>query len=230
MSAYWKRQFSGPLAGHAKDLRAEFSTLGYARSTATSHLALWAQVSRWLEDQSLTASKLSPDRIGEFLQLRGRTYGLQYSIKALSPGLELLRRMGAVPDVQAMVQESAVGAIERQFRNYLQLERGLAEVSAQTYVIRARPFLIDRARRGALELGSLTAADVSGFVAGWLPGLSKAPARSTVTALRSLLSFLHASVDHPSTGIGRPDGGVVETDRAPDRSASRPDAGPPGRL
>jgi integrase/recombinase XerD len=69
----------------------------------------------------------------------------------------------------------------------------LAEVSAQTYVIRARPFLIDRARRGRLELESLTAADVSGFVAGWLPRLSKAPARSTVTALRSLLSFLHAS-------------------------------------
>jgi site-specific recombinase XerD len=193
MSNYWKRQFSGPLAGHVEDLRAEFLTLGYAASTVTSHLALWAQVSRWLEGQSLTASELTPDRIVEFLQVRRRTRGYLYSMKALSPGLQLLRRMGAVPDIQAKVQESAVEAIERQFRSYLLVERGLAEVSAQTYVIRARPFLVDRARRGRLELESLTAADVSGFVAGWLPGLSKAPARSTVTALRSLLSFLHAS-------------------------------------
>jgi integrase/recombinase XerD len=44
-----------------------------------------------------------------------------------------------------------------------------------------------------LDLESLTAADVGVFVALWLPGLSTAPARSTVTALRSLLSFLHAT-------------------------------------
>lgn len=193
MSNYWKRQFAGPLAGHVEDLRVEFSKLGYAPSTATSHLALWAQVSRWLDGRGLAASELTPDRIGDFLQFRGRTHGYLYSIKALSPGLELLRRMGAVPGVQEKVQESAIEAIEREFRNYLLVERALAEISAQTYVIRARPFLIDRARRGRLELESLTAADVSGFVAGWLPGLSKAPARSTVTALRSLLSFLHAS-------------------------------------
>jgi integrase/recombinase XerD len=73
-------------------------------------------------------------------------------------------------------------------------------------VVRARPFLTDRARGGRLDLGSLTAADVSGFVAGWLPGLSKAPARSTVTALRSLLSFLHAS-----GVVSRPLASVVPT-------------------
>lgn len=193
MSSYWNRQFSRPLAGYVDDLRAEFSTLGYAPSTTTSHLALWAQVSRWLEGYGLTASELTPDRIGEFLRVRGQTHRYLYSIKALSPGLALLRRMGAVPDIAEKVEESAVEAIERRFRHYLLVERGLTEVSAQTYVIRARPFLIDRAQRGRLELESLTAADVSGFIAGWLPGLSKAPARSTVTALRSLLSFLHAS-------------------------------------
>lgn len=193
MSSYWDRQFSRPLAGYVDDMRAEFSTLGYAPSTTTSHLALWAQVSRWLEGHGLTASELTPDRIEEFLRVRGQTHRYLYSVKALSAGLELLRRMGAVPDVAEKVEESAVEAIERQFRHYLLVERGLAEVSAQTYVVRARPLLIDRAQRGRLELESLTAADVSCFVADWLPGLSRAPARSTVTALRSLLSFLHAS-------------------------------------
>lgn len=194
MNNYWKRRFTGPLARYAEDLRAEFSTLAYAPSTLTSHLALWAQVSRWLASRGLTASELTPDRIGEFLRLRGQTYRYLYSIKALSPGLELLRRMGAVPEVQEhTAEDTSVKVIERRFREYLLVERGLAEVSADTYVVRARPFLVDRAQRGELALESLTAGDVSGFVAGWLPGLSKASARSTVTALRSLLSFLHAS-------------------------------------
>jgi site-specific recombinase XerD len=117
--------------------------------------------------------------------------------------LELLRHAGVVPDVvEVPPQDGSVDAVERQFRDYLLVERRLAEVSADTYVARARPFLVDRARRGQLDLESLTAADVAAFVAGWLPGLSKSPARSTVTALRSLLSFLHAS-------------GVVATSLAP---------------
>lgn len=194
MSNYWRMQFSEPLAAYVEGLRAEFATLGYAPSTVRSHLTLWAQLSRWLEGQELTPSQLTADRIEQFLEVRGQTHRYLYSIKALSPGLEFLQRVGAIPGIRAAAEEeSAVEEIERRFRNYLLVERGLAEVSVETYVLRARTFLADRARRGHLELQSLTAADVSGFVAGWLPGLSKASARSTVTALRSLLSFLHAS-------------------------------------
>lgn len=207
MSIYWDQQFSGPLGGHFEDLHAGFSTLGYAPSTVRSHLALWAQVSRWLESQGMAASEWTPDKIGEFLQVRARTHRHLYSIKALSPGLELLRRAGAVPEIQdETAEETSVEAIARRFRYYLLVERGLTKVSAQTYVVRARAFLDYRAGRGWLDLGSLTAADVTGFIAGWFPRLSKATARSTVTALRSLLSFLHA------TGVvTRPLASVVPT-------------------
>jgi len=61
----------------------------------------------------------------------------------LSPGLEFLRRVGVIPLASEMAQESALEVIERQFRCYLLVERGLAEVSAETYVVRARPFLAD---------------------------------------------------------------------------------------
>jgi site-specific recombinase XerD len=194
MGDYWKRQFCGPLAPYVDGLREELSALAYAPSTVASHLALWAQLSRWLEREGLELGDMTTGAIEGFLVERRERHGYLYTIKALSPGLEFLRRVGAVPGVQAVTEPgSAVEAIERQFRIYLLVERGLAEVSAETYVARARPFLADRARRGGLDLVSLTAADVSAFVAGWLPGLSTAPARSTVTALRSLLSFLHAT-------------------------------------
>lgn len=192
MNKYWRTRFNGPIAPYLDDLRRTFSALGYAPSTMDSHLGLWAQLDRWLADRGLGTSELTAVRIEEFLAERRLTHGYLYTVKALSPGLDFLRGTGAVPDVPAMA-ESTVERIERQFRNYLLIERGLAEISVVTYVVRARPFLADRARRGRLDLESLTAADVSDFVSDWLPGLSKAAAKSTVVALRSLLSFLHAS-------------------------------------
>ena len=193
MNSYWTTRFGGPIAPYADGLRAEFSALAYAPSTATAHLALWAQVSRWLDAQELDVSELTAAKIQEFLEVRAQTHRYLYTAKALSPGLEFLRRTGAVPAVEVVADESLVEAVIGQFRNYLLVERGLAEISVETYVVRARPFLADRARGGRLDLESLTAADVSAFVAAWLPSLSKAPARSTVTALRSLLSFLHVT-------------------------------------
>jgi site-specific recombinase XerD len=206
MDTYWRARFGGPLAPYRDGLRAELSALAYAPSTVASHLALWAQLDCWLERQCLEASGLTAARIEEFLAVRRETHGYLYTIKALAPGLAFLRRVGAVPEVVAVADDSEVETLERRFRSYLLVERGLAEVSVETYVVRARPFLTDRARRGRLDLTSLTAADVSTFVAWWLPCLAKAPARSTVTALRALLVFLHA------TGvIARPLSCVVPT-------------------
>ena len=193
MNDYLRDRFSGPLAPYVDGLSAEFLTLAYAPSTVRSHLALWAQLSQWLESQGLDSSHLTAARIEAFLSVRRQTHNYLYTAMALSPGLDFLRRVGAVPEIETAVPDTAVAAIERQFRTYLMVERGLAEISAETYVVRARPFLVDRARRGPLDLESLTPADVRSFVTGWLPGLSKAPAKSTVTALRSLLSFLHAT-------------------------------------
>lgn len=194
MNNYWRARFSGPLAPYADGLRAELAALAYAPSTVTSHLGLWAQLDGWLVERGLNTSQLTAVRIEEFLAERGQTHRYLYTAKALTPGLEFLRRVAAVPEVEAVAEdESAVEVIERQFRNYLLVVRGLAEASAGTYVVRARPFLAERARHGRLDLESLTASDVSAFVAHWLPSLSTGPARSTVTALRSLLSFLHAT-------------------------------------
>lgn len=200
MDNHRQARFGGPLVPYVDGLRAEFSALAYAPSTATSHLGLWAQLSCWLQRRGLGASELTGVRIDEFLAERRQTHRYLYTMKALLPGLDFLRRVGAVPSVEAVPQEeSEVEVLERQFRSYLLVERGLAQVSVETYALRARPFLTERARRGRLDLTSLTAADVSAFVAWWLPRLSKAPARSTVTALRALLKFLHATgvVAHP---------------------------------
>jgi hypothetical protein len=54
-----------------------------------------------------------------------------------------------------------------------------------------QPFAAGRERAGRLELAGLTAAEVTAFVLAACPGRPKGTAKLTVTALRSLLSFVH---------------------------------------
>ena len=75
MDDYWETQFCGPLAPYVDGLREELSALAYAPSTVTSHLALWAQLGRWLARQELDPSELTAAALEEFLAERRRRRG-----------------------------------------------------------------------------------------------------------------------------------------------------------
>ncbi len=81
------------------------------------------------------------------------------------------------------------------------IERGLNVVTARVYVDAVRPFRAGRARLDGLGLdrGGLGASHVTGFVVARCPAQSRAAAKHTVTALRSLLVYLHVEGE-----IGRP--------------------------
>src|SRR4051794_3598758 len=152
MNNYWRARFCGPLAPYSDGLRAELAALAYAPSTVTSHLGLWAQLDRWLVERGLNTSELTAVKIEEFLVERGQAHRYLYSIRALAPGLEFLRRVGAVPEVGAGAEESAVEVIERQFRKYLLVAGGLGPGCPQTRVFRVWAFLGFRVQRGRQDL------------------------------------------------------------------------------
>jgi site-specific recombinase XerD len=77
------------------------------------------------------------------------------------------------------------------YRRYLVTERGLAATTARGYADMVHPFLAGREDAGGLRLGELTAAEVTAFVLATCPGMPKGSAKLTVTALRSLLGYLH---------------------------------------
>lgn len=77
------------------------------------------------------------------------------------------------------------------YRRYLTVERGLADASAGVYVRLVRPFLAERTGTGGLDLEHLTAGYVSAFVVGACRDGRNASAKPMITALRSLLVFLH---------------------------------------
>jgi integrase len=117
----------------------------------------------------------------------------------LVPLLEYLRGRGVIPAAEEPALSNAELLLER-YREYLLIERGVTGGTARGYLDCVRPFISSRAREdGEVVLAGLTPQDVLGFV---LADCQRRPRRSAklmVTALRSLLMFLHVEglIDRP---------------------------------
>jgi integrase/recombinase XerD len=180
---------TGPLAVFAEGFAGELARLGYKPNAAADQLRLMAHLSRWMDAGHLEAAALTPRVTGVFLAARrAEGYVLWLSPKALAPLLGYLRRLGVVP-VPVPAPATPAEALLERYRRYLVTERGLAATTVRGYADMARPFLAGRSE--AAGLGQLKAADVTAFVLATCPGMGKGSAKLTVTALRSLLGFLH---------------------------------------
>jgi integrase/recombinase XerD len=182
----------GPLAPLAGGFEGWLAARGYSPSAIYNRLCLLASLSRWLEREGVTAWELTDERVGVFVGVR-RAAGLStwVSSRSLSLPLEYLREVGVAPRAVVVVADGAVEELLERYRSYLLLERGLAERTIVEYQRTARVFL--EQRPGGLELGQLTAADVSGFLARECPRRSVAGARHLVSDLRPLLRYLHVA-------------------------------------
>ena len=180
----------GPLAPLAGGFEGWLAARGYSPSAIYNRLCLLASLSRWLEREGVAAWELSDERVGVFLGAR-RAAGLStwVSSRSLLLPLEYLREVEVAPGAVAVVANGAVEELLERYRSYLLLERGLAERTIVEYQRTARVFL--EQRPGGLELGQLTAADVSGFLARGCPRRSVAGSRHLVSDLRPLLRYLH---------------------------------------
>jgi integrase/recombinase XerD len=183
---------TGPLQQYALGFVAELGRLGYKPNAAACQLQLMAHLSRWMDAGRLGPMALTPEAAEAFLAARrAEGYVMWLSPKALAPLLGFLRRLGVAPP-PAPAPVTASEALLGRYQRYLVTERGLAVVTARGYADMVRPFLAGREEAGGLALADLTAAEVTAFVLAACPGKPKGTAKLTVTALRSLLGFLHA--------------------------------------
>jgi len=184
---------SGPLEVFAAGFAAELARLGYRRTPATFQLQLTAHASRWLQREGHGVNELTSEVVERFLaERRAAGYTNYVTARALAPLLGYLRGLGVAPPASPRVAVGAVEALLADYREYLAVERGLTSDTIEGYVLAVRPFLDGRLRDGdALDLGALSAADVVAFVVERCPTQSRGAAKMTVTALRSLLGFLH---------------------------------------
>lgn len=198
---------TGPLEPFAAGFAAELVAQGYASQPAAQQLRLLAHVSRWLAAEDKDAAALNAAAVAAFAaSRRAAGYSTHVVDSSLRPVLVYLRGLGVVPAQEVLAPDGPVEVAVARYRRYLMVERGLNEITARVYVNAVRPFLACRlAPDGlSLDLGNLGAGDVMAFVVARCPAQPRGAAKQTVTALRSLLVYLHVEGE-----IGRPLAGAV---------------------
>ena len=182
-----------PLEAYANGFRAELGRLGYTPLTAAGHVRLMAHLARWLAGKRCDASALTPAMVEVyFAERRADGYVNERTARALQPLLGYLQALGVVPAPAGAIPATAVERLLQGYRDYLTNERGLATATVELNARLVRPFLLQRAKlhQGRLDLQLLTAEDVRAFVLAQ-SRLRPRSVRRMVTALRSLLGFLH---------------------------------------
>lgn len=193
---------TGPLEPFAAGFAAELVRQGYASQPAAQQLRLMAHLSRWLMAEAKGATALNAAAVEAFaISRRAAGYSTHLADTSLRPLLVYLRGLGVVPAQEVLKPDGAVEVALARYQRYLMVERGLSGITARVYVDAVRPFLAGRVSPDGLglDLEYLDAADVTAFVVARCPAQSRAAAKHTVTALRSLLVYLHVEGE-----IGRP--------------------------
>jgi site-specific recombinase XerD len=116
----------------------------------------------------------------------------------LSPDQE---KIMAVADADDLARAS-VEELVAEFRTFLTAERGLAAETVRCYGNHARAFLAWLPQPAEVALAGLGAADVTGYVVEYCRGRNTESAKAMVTALRSLLRFLHVTGRVPILLVG----------------------------
>jgi integrase/recombinase XerD len=183
---------SGPLAEHASGFEQWLASGGYSAQGAWHRLWQLDHLSRWLEREQLRPDQLTAARLEQFLAARRAAGYLTWlSPRSLRVPLAFLREVGAVPALVPITADGPIDVLLCDYRRYLVFERGLAPKTVEIFERVGRMFLAEHDQPGAVR--RLTAADVTAFLARECPSRSIGSAQQVVTALRSLLRYLHVT-------------------------------------
>ena len=185
---------SGPLAEFRSGFASELLRQGYKTTPAGVQMNLMAHLSRWLADQGLDVHRLSDTEVERYLRARrGAGLVIHCGSRAMRPILAYLRDLGVVPTPSITLPEGPVEVMLEHYRHYLTVDRGLATGTARGYIYAVRPFLCGRILSDGhtLNLEHLRTVDITTFIVACCANGSPGTAKQTVTALRSLLRFLH---------------------------------------
>jgi len=156
-----KRLHFGPLGSYIDSFAQILEVQGYKRSTAKYKITIVADFSRWLDQQGFSVTDLDEITLNKFLLYRGRR-GSIFKIEppTLRALLKHLRETGVVPDAVRVDDDSKRRRIESGFAEYLVQERGLEQITIDTYLPIAGRFLSDQFGTGPIVLNGLFPNDI----------------------------------------------------------------------
>jgi site-specific recombinase XerD len=194
----------GPLAPYEDALRAELAANGYADSSVADVVRTMDRLSMWLQGNGWTAAEVTPAVVEEFLALRWERGGSEMvARRGLGPLLRFLRGAGALPGRVEVYCSDQVAILLARYRAWLVGERGLAGESVRCYCSQAKKFLAWLPEPVDASLARLDATAVTAFVVDQSTAAESVwSAKALVTALRSLLRFLHVEGMIPGPLVG----------------------------
>jgi len=182
----------GPLAPHADGFRAALDAQRFSPWSQMFYLQLLADVSRWLDQHGLDASCLTDANVSAFRQDRcARGRARFRGTRGLGVLVGFLRDAGAAPPPAAAQPGDETAVLVAEFAGYLAGERGLRPQTIVLYSRAARRFLNSLPEGGDGILAGLTADAVRSFVIAESDRRETGSLKNQVTAIRSLLRFLH---------------------------------------
>jgi len=179
----------GPLEEYAPAVADEMVRVGYTLSSASQHMAFVAHLSWWMVQSNRAVGELTVEVLEQFFAFRRVEGYVNYRTeKSARPLSRVLASDGIViPTVEA----TAVQLLLDRFGDYLAQVKSLAAATIAGYIHWIRPLVIARVERDGVGFEGLTIADIHHFLAQRCAGKSAASAQLCVTAVRSLLGFLH---------------------------------------
>jgi site-specific recombinase XerD len=152
--------------------------------------------------EGLSVSALTPTTVNAYFAERRARYHNSVTARSVRPLLDYLQELGVVAAPVPAAASSACEQLLGRYRDYLLVERGLVASTVELNVRMVRPFLATQVRAdGQLDLQGLCVGEVATFVVAQSHKRPRSVGR-LVTALRSLLRFLHVDgvTDRPLAG------------------------------
>ena len=185
----------GPLGPYIESFAAEMRDERYAQHTSELEVRLVIDFGRWLANRGIQAQEITAELFKPYLRSRRqRRVPTGSDLSALRRLLDLLIRKGVIPEPVAPAA-TAADLLQSEFRLYLQQERALASTTQSYYLAFVSEFLKERFGTGPVDLSSLSAADVTGFVRRRAVTIQSRRVQLMTTALRSFLRFARCRGD-----------------------------------
>jgi site-specific recombinase XerD len=180
----------GELGDHIDSYAALLSQQNYAPSSAYRQLLVISHFSQWLQRHGIEVDKVDETTLQKFLRTIPRKMRYQSGdAAALNRLLRLLRQQNLVPP-KSQAPLSPQQDVVAGFAHYLLHERRLSQATLVNYQPFVDRFLSEQFEDGKVNLSSLRATDVTGFVQRHARRLRPTRAKLLVGALRSFFRHL----------------------------------------
>jgi integrase/recombinase XerD len=183
---------TGPVGPHLDRFASLLSEQGYSKDVGMQKIRLVAWLSRWLQQKQLSVEQLDEPRLADFLAAQKKAQRRpRQAHHTLAQLLEELRRAGIIPAPPSAQAQSPTDLLLHDYGRFLSQERGLSQISLDTYIPVARRFLSKTCGPKTVQLVQLAAGDVGRFILRERSSFSPKRLQLTTSALRSFLGFLY---------------------------------------